>query len=153
MPQTWSWWSKSLKCKDRLGTQMQNLVRGSFTRMLSSNHHWPQLAEEMSSENTHSFIPASKGARLKEFRVSLPQWEHQVKCEISRESKQITSFPREKMMHADRLIKPLKPDPAHHMAGSNKSHANLCSAFHRLHNRQSNTRWALKGEINSPTRY
>lgn len=134
---------------------MQNLVRGSFKRMLTSTHHWPQLAHRQRKclQRTHSFIPASKGARLKESRVSLPQWEHQVKCEISREGKRITFFPREKMMHADRLIKPLKPDPAHHMAGSNKSHANLCSSFHRLYNRQRNARCAFKGEINSPTLY
>lgn len=137
---------------------MQNLVRGSFTRMLTLDHHWLQLAHRQGKvfrEHFHFFIfffffiPASKGARLKEFRVSLPQWEHQVKCEISREGKQITHFPWEKMMHADRLIKPLKPDPAHHMAGSDKSHGNLCSTSHRLYDRQSNARQALRAEISS----
>lgn len=83
-------------------------------------------AEETSSESTlFFFIAISKGARLKEFRVALPQWERQVKREICREGKRITYFPREKMMHADRLINPLKSDPGSHMAGPNKSDANL----------------------------
>lgn len=87
----------------------------------------------MSSESRFFFflIAISKGAQLNEFRVSLPQWEHQVKCEISREGKRITYFAREKMMHTDRLIKLLKSDPTSHMAGPNKSDANLFSISHR----------------------
>lgn len=98
-------WTKSLKREDRLARQ-KNAKRGQGLIYKDAYFKSPVApispqAEEMSSESRIFItIAISKRARLKEFRVSLPQWEHQVKCEISREGKRITYFlPRENNAH------------------------------------------------------